>query len=178
MKNSMKKLVVVVLTLVVACANIIATPITAKASVTYENGTNSDNFPHHYKVGKTYKDVKKSTKYSKAITYAANKGYAQIFAKKGKKFQPTKLVTRREVGRVLDKAFGNRINIVIKNPSKRASVEWSCELMNQVSEQLGCKMNWSWKDSEKNLVISRGLLMYYIYEGTKYSDALIPNPIG
>lgn len=182
MKNSMinkKALLTLVLALVLALSGIVTVPMEAKASVTYEDEPESNEvFLHNYKVGKTYKDVKKETKYSKAITYGANKGFAQVFAKKGKNFKPLKTVTRREVGKVLEKAYGNRIDIVIKSPDKKATAEWTNNLLSTVTEQLGCPMNWHCElKSDRNLPINRGILMNYFYVGSQFSEKLYPNPI-
>ena len=182
MKNSTMKartLLTMIFALTLALSSIITVPMKAQAAVTYEDETESNEiFLHHYKVGKTYKDVKKSTRYSKAITYAANKGIAQVFAKKGKNFRPLKEVTRREVGKVLEKAYGNRIDVVIKSPSKKATAEWTNNLLSKVTEQLGCPMNWHCElKSDRNLPINRGILMNYFYVGSQYSEVLYPNPI-
>ena len=123
------------------------TPIEVQAKVTYASSSkpNSNSQKKSVKKNKTEKyfsDVKKGTQYRSDIEWLAKHGAFKTIAKKGKKFKPTLVITRRQVGTILNNLYGNRIDLTIKDPEKKVTQGFMTETLTTVSKQLGYKVTW------------------------------------
>lgn len=133
--NSSKMLLLTMTALMLVFSMIITVPIEASAKVTYETSTKKSE--------RYFKDVKKKTTYRADIEWLANKGAFKGVAKKGKNFKPNSYITRKQVGMILDNLYGDRINITIKDPNKKATQQFMTTTMTTVSKQLGYLVNWN-----------------------------------
>lgn len=137
--NSSKMLLLTAL-LIVLSFGFIATPIQAFARVTFENSSNSSS---KKKAERYFSDVKAKTEHRKDIEWLAKKGAFKTIAKKGKKFQPTAIITRKQFGTILNNLYGDRINLVVKNPNSKATQKFATDILTEVSKQLGYRVTWS-----------------------------------
>lgn len=172
-KNSIQKLLVVTLSALALMIGVIgiAPPIQAQAKVTYEDS--SDQSSNKKKEQRYFSDVKKSYTYRSQIEWLAKKGAYKGIAKKGKKFQPEKVLTRKEVGMILDNLYGDRINITIKDPKKKATQKYVTQMLTTVSDQLGYRVKWS--GGAPTAQVTRAKFSYYLRTMIKYSKKLNPS---
>ena len=136
--NSSKLLLTIALALVLSMSFVISTPVTALAKVTYVDSSKSKAKTKRY-----YSDVKKKTTYCSEIEWLARRGAFKGIAKKGKKFSPNKILTRRELGTVLDNLYKNKINLTIKNPKAKVTQKYLTDTLEITSKQLGYCITWN-----------------------------------
>ena len=134
MKKNPKLLVVALL--------VFALILSAAPSVPVEAKTTSKNY---------YSDVKSGCKYKSQIEWLAKKGAYKSIATKGKKFQPDKVLTRKELGTILTNLYGKRIDITIKGPKKPVTQQYLANMLAKVSKQLGHKVKLSCKKPNSNV---------------------------
>ena len=172
-KNSIQKLLVVMLSAFALVIGVVGVtpPIKAEAKVTYEDS--SDQSSNKKKEQKYFSDVDKSQTYKSQIEWLAKKGAFKGIAKKGKKFQPEKVLTRKEVGMILDNLYGDRIDITIKNPKAKATQKYVTTMMTTVSDQLGYRVKWS--GGAPKAQVTRAKFAYYLRSMIKYSKKLNPS---
>lgn len=161
MKRSHSKLLLVVASLVFALSLAIFTPVEALAKVSYEDSSSSQQTSDK----RYFKDVKTKTTYRAEIEWLANRGAFKKIAGKGKKFYPSKTITRRQVGMIMDNLYGDRIDITIKSPNAKATQKFMTALMTEVSTQLGSKVTWS--GGSPKATVSRSKACYYIRQMVK-----------
>ena len=116
--------------------------LSAAPSVPVEAKTTSTNY---------YSDVKSGCKYKSQIEWLAKKGAYKSIATKGKKFQPGKVLTRKELGTILTNLYGKRIDITIKGPKKPVTQQYLVNMLAKVSKQLGHKVKLSCKKPNSNV---------------------------
>ena len=174
MKN-LKKLLVVALTIALAFVSVttLCPPVQAQAKVTYENSSDNATSSKKKKSSERYfSDVKKDYTYCTQIEWLAKKGAFKGIAKKGKKFKPEQIITRKELGTILDNLYGDRINITIKDPSKKVTQKYATQMMTKVSEQLGYRVTWS--GGAPKAKVSRAKISFYLRSMIKYDKKLSP----
>lgn len=171
-KNSIQKLLVVTLSALAFMIGAISItpPIQVQAKVTYEDS--SDQSSNKKKEQRYFSDVEKSYAYRAEIEWLAKKGAYKGIAKKGKKFQPEKILTRKEVGMILDNLYGDRIDITIKGPKKKATQKYVTQLLTEVSDQLGYRVEWS--GGAPKAQVTRAKFSYYLRSMIKYDEKLNP----
>ena len=135
--------------------------LSATPSIPVEAKTTSKNY---------YSDVKSGCKYKSQIEWLAKKGAYKGIATKGKKFQPDKVLTRKELGKILTNLYGERINITIKSPKKQVTQKYMVDMLAKVSEQLGYKVELSCKKPKSK--ITRAVASKNIVTMIKYSSKL------
>ena len=135
--------------------------LSAAPSVPVEAKTTSKNY---------YSDVKSGCKYKSQIDWLAKKGAYKSIATKGKKFQPDKVLTRKELGKILTNLYGKRISITIKGPKKQVTQQYMVNMLAKVSKQLGYKVKLSCKKPESK--ITRAVASKNIITMIKYSSKL------
>lgn len=135
--------------------------LSAAPSVPVEAKTTSKNY---------YSDVKSGCKYKSQIDWLAKKGAYKSIATKGKKFQPDKVLTRKELGKILTNLYGKRIDITIKGPKKQATQQYMVNMLAKVSKQLGYKVKLSCKKPKSK--ITRAVISKNIVTMIKYSSKL------
>ena len=135
--------------------------LSATPSIPVEAKTTSKNY---------YSDVKSGCKYKSQIEWLAKKGAYKGVATKGKKFQPDKVLTRKELGKILTNLYGERINITIKSPKKQVTQQYMVDMLAKVSEQLGYKVELSCKKPKSK--ITRAVASKNIVTMIKYSSKL------
>lgn len=174
MKKNLKKLLVVALTLALAFVSVatICPPVQAQAKVTYEDSSSQSSNTKKKTNKRYFSDVKKSYTYCSQIEWLAKKGAFKGVAKKGKKFKPEQIITRRELGTILDNLYGDRINITIKDPSKKVTQKYATQMMTKVSDQLGYKVTWS--GGAPKAKVSRAKISFYLRSMIKYDKKLSP----
>ena len=124
-----------------------------------------------------FSDVKKSYKYREDIEWLANHGAYKSIASKGKKFQPTKNLTRKEFGKILKNLYGKRIDITIKGPKTIVTQKYMTNMLTKVSKQLGYRV--TWKNSSSTKKVSRALASHYIKSMiVKSSKLSVDDPTG
>lgn len=151
--------------LLAASLTVAITPIEASAKVTYEDSSGSSSAK---KAQRFFKDVKKKTIYRSEIEWLANRKAFNGIARKGKNFYPSKTITRRQVGQILDNLYGDRITIKITNPSQKATQKFVTSTLQEVSTQLGCTVNWD--GGAPNANVSRSKASHYIYQMISCAD--------
>lgn len=135
--------------------------LSATPSIPVEAKTTSKNY---------YSDVKSGCKYKSQIEWLAKKGAYKGIATKGKKFQPEKVLTRKELGKILTNLYGKRINITIKSPKKQVTQQYMVDMLAKVSEQLGYKVELSCEKPKSK--ITRAVASNNIVTMIKYSSKL------
>lgn len=157
MKAKSKMLLSTMIALILCFSFVISTPVTAFAGVTVESSSNSSS---KKKDEKYFSDVKKGTSHRAEIEWLAKKGAYKGIAKKGKKFQPNRIITRREFGRILNNLYGDRIDITISDPNSKATQKFVTKTLTEVSKQLGYRVSWS--GGAPKARVSRGDASYYL----------------
>ena len=152
MKKNSKLLVVALLVFTFILSATPSIPVEAKTSKNY------------------YSDVKSGCKYKSQIEWLAKKGAYKGIATKGKKFYPDKVLTRKELGKILTNLYGERINITIKSPKKQVTQQYMVDMLAKVSEQLGYKVELSCKKPKSK--ITRAVASKNIVTMIKYSSKL------
>lgn len=152
MKKNSKLLVVALLVFTFILSATPSIPVEAKTSKNY------------------YSDVKSGCKYKSQIEWLAKKGAYKGIAAKGKNFQPDKVLTRKELGKILTNLYGERINITIKSPKKQVTQQYMVDMLAKVSEQLGYKVELSCKKPKSK--ITRAVASKNIVTMIKYSSKL------
>ena len=154
--NSSKMLLSTVIALILVFSMVLATPIEVAAKVTYETSTSKQQKSDK----RFFKDVKKKTTYRDDIEWLASKGAFKGIAKQGGKFKPGANITKKQVGMILDNLYGDRIDITIKDPNKKATQAFMTSLMTTVSKQLGYQV--VWKGGSPKAKVSRAKACYYL----------------
>ena len=154
--NSSKMLLLTAL-LVALTFGFVATPIQAYAKVTFEDSSNSSS---KKKNERYFSDVKAKTDHRKDIEWLAERGAFKSIAKKGKKFQPTAIITRKQFGTILNNLYGDRITLTIKNPSSKVTQKFATNTLTEVSKQLGYRVTWS--GGAPKAKITRATAAFYI----------------
>ena len=134
-------------------------------------GVSAKSFPYR---DVTKKNVGKGA--YKAITYVyKHKGYSGIVAKKAKKFNPRKKVTRKEYLTMLTNFYGeNKVPITmadVRNGNKVATAKWACNKMVGVAKK-GYGMTITWKGN--NQTLTRALASQYLYVFSQFDPAFRP----
>ena len=172
MKKNLKKLLVVMLSLTMAITSVaFCPPIQAQAKVTYENSSDSKSSTKK-KSERYFSDVSKSYEYRAQIEWLAKKGAYKGIAKKGKKFKPEAVLTRKQLGMILDNLYGDRINITIKDPKKKVTQKYATKMLTSVSKQLGYTVTWS--GGAPKAQVTRAKFSYYLRSMIKYDKKLEP----
>ena len=164
--NSPKSLLLTMMALVLVFSTVIITPVEASAKVTYTSSSSQKKSDTRY-----FKDVKKKTTYRAEIEWLANKGAFKGIAKKGGKFKPSTNITRRQVGMIFDNLYGNRIDITIKDPNKKATQKFMTDLMTKVSKQLGYQVDW--KGGSPKAKVTRAKACYYLRSMMKCAEGAL-----
>ena len=107
-----------------------------------------------------FSDVKKSYEYREEIEWLANHSAYKGIAKKNGKFQPEKVLTRKELGKILTNLYGKRAKITIKNPSYKVTQKYMTSLLASVSKKLGYKVKF--ENNAPKTQITRAKAAYYI----------------
>ena len=123
-----------------------------------------------------YKDVTKKSVGKdayRAITYdKKHNAYSGIFT--GKKFYPSKKITRRQFIGMLNNFYGSKnvpvtISDVLK-ANKTITAKWACNKMVAVAKKMGITI--TWKGNSK--VLTRALASQYLYVFAHYDSAFKP----
>lgn len=125
-----------------------ATPVTAYAKVTYASSSKANSSKQKKSVKKNkseryFSDVKSKTKYREDIEWLAKHGAFKGIAKKGKKFKPNAVITRRQFCTILDNLYGDKIDLTISSPKAKVTQKFLTDTLTTVSKQLGYKVSWN-----------------------------------
>ncbi len=146
MKATYKKLLVVFTAFAMALSIVAVTPLSVSAKITYTNSKQKEkqtkSKSKKSKSKNYFKDVTSKKVYKKEIEWLAEKGAFKGIAKKGKKFKPNVIITRREFCTILDNLYGNRIDLTIDKPDTKVTQAFATSTLTTVSKQLGYRVVW------------------------------------
>jgi len=167
-KNSIRNRKLLVLALILAfLAGFMLTPVfaaEAQAKVTYQDSSKKSSTSSK-KTERYFSDVKSKKSYKSEIEWLAKRQAYQGIAKQGKKFKPNAIITRKQVGIVLDNLYGDAIDITISNPSGKATQKFVTNILTEVSDQLGYRIKWSGGAPKGH--VSRAKFSHYLYSMIK-----------
>lgn len=111
--------------------------------------------------GKYFKDINSRTQYYKEINYLYKHGAYSDIAKKGARFKPGTMITKKEFNKTLKNLYGVRIQLG-KAPSGKLTQKYATETLTSVSEQLGYKVTWN--GGSPKAKVTRAKASHYIYQ--------------
>ena len=168
MKRRIPKLVALCLVTIFALSiPVVNTPLVVEAKVEYV-----DSKQPQASKERIFKDVKKGTTYRKDIEKLYKYGAFKGWIKKGKKFKPDTIITRRQFCTMLDNMYGDRINLRVKNPDAKCTQKFATKTLDKVSKQLGYHVKWS--GGTPSAKVDRKTACHYITQMMKWSDQLKP----
>jgi hypothetical protein len=109
--------------------------------------------------------VKKKTTYRSEIEWLAEHCAYQGIAKRGQKLKPNTVITRKQVGIILNNLYGDEIDINISKPNSKATQKFVTNLLTKVSEQLGYRVRWS--GGAPKAKVTRAKFSHYLYQMIK-----------
>ena len=158
-RYSSKKLLLTVVAIITVLTVAAITPVQAYAKVTFTSSSKADS---KNKSERYFSDVKNKSHYRSEVEWLAKYGAFKSIAKKGGKFKPNQVITRKQVAIILNNLYGDRIDLTVKDPNKKATQKFVTTILTTTSKQLGHKVTWS--GGAPKAKVTRAKACHYTYQ--------------